>query len=110
MYFHMLNILGRATIDPVLQDSKDKTSKFCLIPVAVNQKKKNKNGDTEEEVYYYEVLLFGKMAENAVANVKKADTIAAIGTPQFEAYISKKDKKKAKYKATLVADKWQVFK
>lgn len=102
-------VLGRATTDPILQDSKN-GNKFCRIPIAVNQRKRKSEKDIEEETFYYDVLLFGKMAENAVKQVKKADLLVAIGKPDIEAYVSTKNKKEARYSATLKAEIWQVLK
>jgi len=108
MYYHMLQIMGRATADPKLQESKT-GKKYCKIPIAVNQRKKKNEEEVEDKAFFYDVLLFGKRAENAVKRVKKADLILAFGKPEVEAYLSK-SKKEPKFSFSLLADNWQVFK
>ena len=109
MYYQMLHIVGRATNNPVLQDSKN-GKKFCRVPVAVNQRKKRSEKEVEEVTYYYDILLFGKMAESAVKQVQTGDLVSSIGRPEFETYVSKKDKKVSKLKSTIHAEVWQVIK
>jgi single-strand DNA-binding protein len=98
-------LVGRATKDVNTQTSKGGKiySKFSL---AVNDY--NKSNETET-VTYYEVLLFGKQAENAKDIIKKGDALLIIGKPEIEAYITK-DKKDSKAKVSVLANFWQVLK
>jgi len=107
MYYHTLQVLGRATADAELQTSK-KGKNFCRFSVAVNQKDgKEKN---KEKTFFYEIVLFGKRAENAAKLVKKADLIFAYGRPELEAYLTKGKSKEAKISLKILADDWQVLK
>ena len=50
------------------------------------------------------------MAESAVKQVQTGDLVSSIGRPEFETYVSKKDKKVSKLKSTIHAEVWQVIK
>lgn len=101
----MLQILGRATADVELSESKA-GKKYVRMSVAVNQLDKDKK---DPKTFYYDTLLFGKSAENAQKLIKKGDLVFVYGRPDFDAYIAK-DKKTAKTSLTLLAENWQVIK
>lgn len=102
----MLQVLGRSTSDVELKKSK-KDKNYARATIAVNHTKKGEKD--EEKTYFYDVLLFGKSAENATKLIKKGDLVFTYGRPDFDAYLSK-DKKEPKPSLTLIADNWQVIK
>ncbi len=105
MYYHSIQVLGRATKDAELKTSKAKKP-YLQIPVAVNEK----DADGKENVFYYDLLLFGKSAENASKLIKKGDLIFVIGRPRFEAYISSKGGKEARTSTKVLVESWQLIK
>lgn len=105
----MTHVLGRATTDvELLTSKKDKTVKYCKVPIAVNQKKKDEKGNEIEEVCFYDILIFGKPAESAAERIKKGDLVTCMGKPDVDAYLSKSGE--AKYSFSILAELWQVIK
>lgn len=105
MNVHQLILLGRATRDAEVITGKNKKN-FAKFSLAVNE---YKGKDTEAKTYYYDVLVFGQTADKVAENIKKGDTVMAIGKPEIDAYISKVDQE-AKAGITLLAESWKVLK
>jgi single stranded DNA-binding protein len=105
----MLNVLGRATTEVKVSEAKSGKDKYCRVPIAVNQKSKDKEGNEKETTYYYDLLLFNKSAENAAKLIQKGDLIFAFGKPDYDAFMSKKQKQ-AKYSVTIKPESWQLIK
>lgn len=105
MTSHQIIVLGRATKDAEELDSKAK-KKYTKFSVAVNE---YMGKDKEEKTYFYDVLIFGAGSSIAKDKVKKGDNILIVGKPEFDAYISKKDKE-PKTSVTIIADSWKVLK
>lgn len=53
--------------------------KVCTFPVAVNRWYKSKNGTGEEEVSYFDVDIFGKMAEICKNKLKTGTGVRVVG-------------------------------
>ncbi len=104
MNIQQLMLLGRATKDgEVLASKEGKT--FGKFSIAVNR---YRGKELEEEATFYEVVNFGKNAEQIADKVKKGDLVSVIGRPKAEGYLSKEGEPKAQLK--VVAEKWQVLK
>ncbi len=104
---HQITVAGRATKDSEEFESKNK-KKFTKLSVAVNEYGSEKKG-TEDKVYYYEVLVFGKSAEKAKELVKKGDSVFVQGKPELNIYTSKKNNE-TKAQINIFADTWTVVK
>lgn len=63
------------------KDGELKNTSFsvCSLSLAVNRYYKNKDGDFIEEVSFFDVECFGKMAEVAEKNAKKGRGIRVVG-------------------------------
>ena len=105
MNMHQIILVGRATKDAEEIKSKSKKS-FAKFSLAVNE---YRGKDLEEKTYFYEILVFGTGVEGVMKNVKKGDTVMAMGKPEVDAYISTKDKE-PKASITVLADSWRVLK
>lgn len=53
--------------------------KVCRFPIAVNRFSKNNNGESVEEVSFFDVEAYGKMAENCEKNTSKGRGIRVVG-------------------------------
>lgn len=104
MYMQQFLLLGRATKDPELLESKKK-KKFAKFSLAVNEYKKE---DQEETAVFYDVVVLNKTAKKLSELLKKGDLILLKGKPECEAYMSKENQPKAKI--TMLADEWQLIK
>ena len=109
MYTQQLLLVGRATKDGEVFESK-KGKKFGAFSVAVNRytDKDKKGKEKEEHTTFYEIVSFGKRGEAVSEYIKKGDLMSVMGRPEAQAYLSKDGEAKAKLK--VVAEKWQVLK
>lgn len=77
----MLTISGRVTQDPKIRHGKTTGAPFCIVSVAVN----NDRFDREQEKWvntdttFYELVCFGALGANAVASLKVGDPVVALG-------------------------------
>lgn len=86
MYKHQIFLVGRATQDcEVLETKADKTE-FYKFSVAINE---YRGKDKEESVTFYDVLSFRKQPQSIAKKVKKGDVVFIIGDPKASAYVSK---------------------
>lgn len=98
-------LVGRATRDAEDFVSK-KDKKYSKFSIAVNE---YKGKEVEEEVTFYEILVFGKASEKVAERVRKGDLVMIMGKPEVNAYISKKDNE-PKGVFTVLAESWNVIK
>lgn len=103
MNIHTLYVVGRATKAPEILESKA-GKKYAKFSIAVNDKKK----DSEDEVTYYDILVFEKQAETASEMIQKGDFVLAIGKPDYNSYISKDENPKTSI--SFIPQFWQVLK
>ena len=71
-------INGNLTADPELRNTKN-GKRVCGFSVAVNEVWKNEEGEKQEEVSYFDISVFGKMAETVAANKRKGDEVTVHG-------------------------------
>ena len=102
-----LVLLGRATKDPELLESKKK-KKFAKFSLAINEYKKDEKDEKEETAVFYDVVVLNKSAKSLTDILKKGDLVMLKGKPECEAYLTKDNQPKAKI--TMLADEWQVIK
>lgn len=114
MYIQQLLLVGRATGDGQVHDSK-KGKKFGTFSLAVNRyigktsdKKGAKKEEKQEDTTFYEVVSFGKRGEAVSERIKKGDLMTVLGRPVAEAYLSKKGEAKSLLK--VIARDWYVIK
>ena len=103
MYLQQLLLLGRATKDAEIMESKE-GKKYARFSVAVNEYMgKNK----EEKTQFYNILIFNKTHEKAEV-VKKGDLVMIEGRPEVDAYLSNEGEAKANL--IVFTEKWKVIK
>jgi single-strand DNA-binding protein len=76
--FNQVIIMGNLTRDPELKYT-DSGMPYCYFSVAVNNQFRMKDGTTREDVYYGNVTVWGKNAENCSAYLKKGSGVQVIG-------------------------------
>lgn len=100
-----LELVGRVVATPEVQTSKAK-KKYSRVRIAANWKSKSAKGKEQEEVTFYEVLLFDKKAEKS-ENLDKGMLIRTLGDLEIKPFLTKKGE--AKVDLTLIAREFQVF-
>lgn len=77
---HLNSIIleGNCVNDAVLTEPKA-GFKVCKITIAVNRKIKNADGETVEEVSYFDTECYGHMAEISVNAAKKGRGLRIVG-------------------------------
>ena len=103
MYLQQLLLLGRATKDAEIMESKE-GKKYARFSVAVNE---YMGKQKEEKTQFYNVLIFNKTLEKADI-VKKGDLVMIEGRPDVDAYLSNEGEAKANL--IVYTDKWKVIK
>lgn len=73
-----LIIEGNVTRDPEFKETAN-GHKICNIPVAVNRFYKNTDGEGVNEVSFFNIETFGKMAESCQKNCEKGRGIRVVG-------------------------------
>lgn len=73
-----LIIEGNVTHQPELKETPN-GYKVCVVPVAVNRFYKNSKGEGVNEVSYFNVESFGKMAESCAKNCEKGRGVRVVG-------------------------------
>lgn len=73
-----LIIEGNVTHQPELKETPN-GFKVCVVPVAVNRFYKNSKGEGVNEVSYFNVEAFGKMAESCAKNCEKGRGVRVVG-------------------------------
>lgn len=73
-----LIIEGNVTRDPEYKETAN-GHKICNIPVAVNRFYKNADGEGVNEVSFFNIETFGKMAESCQKNCEKGRGIRVVG-------------------------------
>lgn len=100
-----LLILGRATKDAEVKDSKE-GKKYARFSVAVNEYWGEKE-QKEERTTFYNVLVFNKSLDRADL-IKKGDLVMVDGRPDVDPYLNNDGEAKANL--IVFADKWRVIK
>lgn len=71
-------IVGRLTQDCQFNYLQSGVA-LCRFSVAVNRSKKNQNGEWQDEASFFNVTIFGKLAENVNKRLKKGVQVAVAG-------------------------------
>ncbi|MBD3363369.1 single-stranded DNA-binding protein [Candidatus Dojkabacteria bacterium] len=94
-------VKGRLTSDAEVNTS-DTGKSYIRVGLAVNNKRKNKEGKEEEIATFYNIVCFDKMAE-IYGNLEKGDFVRAEGRLEVSPYLSSK-KKEPKVDLTIIAN------
>jgi len=79
-------LIGRLTKDAELKQSEYSVSFFTI---AVNRKKKQTDGNYEEEASFFDVNIFGKYAEIIIDRLKKGVQVCVTGELKQERWKDK---------------------
>jgi len=103
MYLQQLILLGRATKDAEVLESKDGKN-YARFSVAVNE---YLGKDKDERTTFYNALIFNKSQAKADI-IKKGDQVLIEGRPDVDPYLSKEGEAKASL--VVFIDRWKVLK
>ena len=81
-------LIGRITTDIELRkiSRNGQTQSVTTLPIAINNRRRNADGVTIDEVTYVNVSVWGAMAENAVQYLGKGRRVYVHGTPRARAF------------------------
>ncbi len=100
-----ITVVGNLTRDPELRFTPSGTP-VASFGIAVNRGIQNKaTGEWTNEVSFYKVTTWYKLAENCAESLKKGDRILVVGAPSIESYETKEGIKRDIFKiiANVVA-------
>ena len=93
---------GNAVRKPEIRKTPKGTS-ICTLPLAVNRYYKNSSGSYEEEVSYFDVESYGKLAEFCASLADKGRGIRVVGRLKQNRW--KSDDGKNISRVTIIAEK-----
>lgn len=96
-------LIGNLTRDPEVRYTP-KGQAVCDISIAVNRKWRDDQGNTNEEVTYVEIVVWGKTAENCGQYLRKGSSVCVEGRLQMESWEDKQTgQKRSKLKVVAEA-------
>lgn len=104
--FNKAILVGNLTRDPELRYTSSQTP-VCSFTLAVNRMWKGKNGETQEQVDFIPVTVWGMMAENCNRYLKKGSPALVEGRIQVRNYEDKQGQKR--YVTEIVAENVQFL-
>lgn len=93
-----ITIEGNLTKDPELRQTTNGTS-VASFTLAVGDTVKDKDGNYPTE--YFDVVAFGKSAENIAKFCRKGREVFVIGTPSFNRYTDRDGKERNYFRIVL---------
>lgn len=81
-------IIGNLGQDPELKHTSGGTA-VCTLNVATTDRRKNKDGDYEEQTEWHKCIVWGKTAENAAKYLKKGSKVFCEGRLQTRKWENK---------------------
>jgi single-strand DNA-binding protein len=103
---NLVVLVGNLTRDPEVRYIKSGTA-VCDIGMAINDKRKNANGEWVEETTFVDVTLWGRTAEVAGEYLTKGSSILIEGRLRLESWEANDGQKRSKLK--VVAEKMQML-
>jgi single-strand DNA-binding protein len=100
-------LIGNLTRDPEVRFTPKGTA-VCDLSIAINRKWRDDSGNTQEEVTYVEIAVWGKTAENCGQYLKKGSSACFEGRLQLEAWDDKTTGQK-RSKIKVVAEQVQFL-
>jgi single-strand DNA-binding protein len=98
-------LLGNLTRDPELRHTQGGTA-ICELRLAVNDREKGSDGEWRDRAGYYDIIVWGKQAENCAQYLTKGRAIALDGKLRFEEW-EKDGQRRSRVK--IVADNVQFI-
>jgi len=103
MYLNKIFVIGNLTRDPELKAIPSGT-KVCSFGMANNRVFKDKEGKKQEIPEFYNIVVFGRVAELAAQYLKKGSQVLVEGRMQTRSWEQDGQKK---YRTEIVADSVQ---
>jgi single-strand DNA-binding protein len=100
-------LTGRLTRDAELRQTKSGTS-VMKVSIANNQSRKNASGQWEDEVHYFDIVIWGRTAEVLRQYLVKGKMIAVDGRLQQRRY-QPPGEEKPRYTFEITADNIQLL-
>lgn len=104
--YNRVILLGNLTRDPELRYISSGTA-VSDVGLAVNDRRKNANGEWVDEVTYVEVTLWGRTAELASEYLSKGSPVFFEGRLKFDSWETQDGQKRSKLR--VVADRMQFI-
>ena len=83
-------LIGNLTKDPEVRYSTGQNqTAICRFTVAVNDRRKNQNGEWEDNPSFIPIVVFGKKAENCDKYLGKGSKVGITGKIETGSYVNK---------------------
>ena len=105
MNINRVVLTGNLTRDPELSSTPGGLS-ICKLGLAVNGRRKTKEGNWEEKANFFRVTVFGKQAENCHQYLKKGRAIAIDGRLEWSQWEREGQKRES---VDIIADNVQFL-
>ena len=87
-------LIGNLTKDPETRYSTGQNqTAVCRFTIAVNDRRKNQNGEWEDNPSFIPIVVFGKKAENCDKYIGKGSKVAVNGKIETGSYVNKDGQK-----------------
>ncbi len=107
MNINRVVLTGNLTRDPELRSTPGGSGvSVCKLGIAVNGRRKNREGVWEEKPNYFRVTVFGKQAENCANYLKKGRPIAIDGRLEWSSWENEGQKRES---IDIIADSVQFL-
>lgn len=104
--FNKAILVGNLTRDPELRYTSNQTA-VCSFSLAVNRLWRGKNGETQEQVDFIPIVVWGASAENCERYLKKGSAALVEGRISTRSYDDKQGQKR--YVTEIVAETVQFL-
>ena len=98
-----ITLVGNVTRDPELRFGAGSGAAVLSLGLAVNNRKKGKNGEWEDDANFFDVVVFGEMAEQVAESVQKGTRIIVTGRLDWSQW-DDKDSGSKRSKVQVIAD------
>lgn len=98
-----VTLIGNLTKDPETRYSTGQNqTAICRFTIAVNDRRKNQQGEWEDNPSFIPIVVFGKQGENCDKYTAKGSKVAVTGKIQTGSYVNKDGQKV--YTTEVIAD------
>lgn len=88
MSFNKVTLLGHLGRDPELRYTPQGTA-VCIFPLATNERRKDRDGNTQDVATWFRVFVWGRQAETASQYLSKGRPVYIEGRLRPEAWTDK---------------------
>lgn len=97
-------LIGNAVRDPECRQAGEWL--ICKCGLAVNEKRKGRDGQTKEDVCFIDLTIWGKSGEAFAAQVRKGQSVFVAGKLKQETWTTQDGQKRSKHSVTV--DTWMI--